>query len=205
MSRPGTRARGAARRRAIVEAALTLLGRGGSGAVTHRSVAAEADVPLAATTYYFATKDELILDAFALAMTDDVSALGAVTPVAGDDPPTVPQVAAWLVSLFTELADDRSTRLVLFELEVEAARRTELAPLSRAWTDAYVRAVSPTLARLGSTDPERDAWIVVTALAGMELELLASGERDAEAVLLPAVERLLAALASAPEVRPAPR
>jgi TetR/AcrR family transcriptional regulator, regulator of biofilm formation and stress response len=195
LSRPGTRARGAARRRAIVEAALTLLGRGGSGAVTHRSVAAEADVPLAATTYYFATKDELVVDAFALAMTEDVAALGAIEPLEADDPPTVPQVAAWLVSyLLTDLADDRATRLVLFELEVEAARRPELAPLSRAWTDAYVRAVSPTLARLGSTDPDRDGWIVVTALAGMELELLASGERDAEAVLLPAVERLLGAL-----------
>src|SRR5687767_5003123 len=66
---PGVSARGAARRRAIVEAALALLGRGGSGAVTHRAVANEAGVPLAATTYYFATKTELVLDAFALAMT----------------------------------------------------------------------------------------------------------------------------------------
>ena len=178
-----------------MEAALTLLGRGGSGAVTHRAVAAEADVPLAATTYYFETKDELVLDAFALAMTEDVAALGAAEPLQGDDPPTVPQVAAWLVEfLLSDLADDRATRLVLFELEVEAARRPELAPLSRAWTGAYVRAVSPTLARLGSTDPERDAWIVVTALAGMELELLASGERDAESVLLHSIERLLTAL-----------
>ena len=191
------RPRGAARRRAIVHAALDLLGHGGSGAVTHRSVAAAAGVPLAATTYYFTTKDELVLDAFALAMTEDVTALGAVEPpAAGDVPPTVPQVAAWLVSLLlTDAHADRAARLVLFELEVEAARRPELAPLSRAWTEAYVRVVSPTLARLGSTDAERDAWIVVTALAGMELELLASGERDAEAVLLPAVERLLEALA----------
>ena len=137
-----------------------------------------------------------MLDAFALAMTEDVTALGAVEPPRGDVPPTVPQVAAWLVSLLlTDTHADRAARLVLFELEVEAARRPELAPLSRAWTEAYVRVVSPTLARLGSTDAERDAWIVVTALAGMELELLASGERDAEAVLLPAVERLLEALA----------
>jgi DNA-binding transcriptional regulator YbjK len=197
VTRPGVRARGAARRRSIVEAALALLGRGGSGAVTHRSVAAEAGVPLAATTYYFETKDELVLDAFALAMTEDVAALGAVAPLAGDDPATVPQVAAWLVSLVLTASrdDDRAERLVLFELEVEAARRRELAALSRAWTSAYVSVVTPVLERLGCADPERDAWIVVTALTGMELELLASGERDAEAVLLPAVERLLEALA----------
>lgn len=195
MTRPGVRPRGAARRRAIVEAALTLLGRGGSGAVTHRSVAAEADVPLAATTYYFRTKDEIVLDAFALAMTEDVAALGAVEPLEADGPPTVPQVAAWLASiLLPDFEDDRTARLVLLELEIEAARRPELAPMSRAWTDAYVRTAAPALECLGSCDPERDAWIVVTALEGMKLELLASGERDPESVLLPAIERLLGAL-----------
>jgi len=195
LTRPGVRARGAARRRAIVEAALTLLGRGGSGAVTHRSVAAEADVPLAATTYYFRTKDEIVLDAFALAMTEDVAALGAVEPLEADGPPTVPQVAAWLASiLLPDFEDDRTARLVLLELEIEAARRPELAPMSRAWTDAYVRTVAPALEHLGSRDPEHDAWIVVTALEGMKLELLASGERDPESVLLPAIERLLGAL-----------
>ena len=199
MTQPGVRARGAARRRAIVEAALALLGRGGSGAVTHRAVANEAGVPLAATTYYFATKSELVLDAFALAMTEDVTALGAAEPLAGDDPPTVPQVAAWLASLLLgDFQDGRSTQLVLFELELEAARRPELAPMSRAWTAAYVRAVAPALARLGCREPERDAWIVVTALEGMSFELLASGERDAEAVLLPAIERLLEALVAWP-------
>ena len=206
MTSPGVRARGAARRRAIVEAALTLLGRGGSGAITHRSVAAEADVPLAATTYYFRTKDEIVLDAFALAMTEDVAALGAMEPLAGDELPTVRQAAAWLASmLLFDFEDDRAARLVLYELELEAARRPELAPMSRAWTDAYVRAVSPALERLGSRDSERDAWIVVTALEGMKLELLASGERDPESVLLPAIERLLGALvATRPQVTSSP-
>jgi TetR/AcrR family transcriptional regulator, regulator of biofilm formation and stress response len=195
VTRPGVRARGAARRRSIVDATLTLLGRGGSGAVTHRSVAAEAGVPLAATTYYFRTKDELVLEAFALAMTEDVAALGAAAPLATDDPPTVPHVAAWLAALLvSDPSADRRAQLGLFELELEAARRPELAPLSRAWTEAYVRAVAPALALLGSSAPERDAWIVVTAAEGMNLELLASGERDAEAVLLPAIERLLDAL-----------
>lgn len=206
MTRPGVRARGAARRRVIVEAALTLLGRGGSGAVTHRSVAAEADVPLAATTYYFRTKDEIVLDAFALAMTEDVAALGAIEPLVGDQPPTLQQAAAWLGSiLLLDFDEDRDARLVLYELELEAARRPELAPMSRAWTDAYVRVVAPALERLGSRDSDRDAWIVVTALEGMKLELLASGERDPETVLLPAIERLLGALVgTVPQVTSSP-
>jgi len=44
---------GPARRRSILEATVRLLVRGGLAGVTHRAVAREADVPLAATTYYF--------------------------------------------------------------------------------------------------------------------------------------------------------
>lgn len=197
MTSPGVRPRGAARRRSIVEAALTLLGRGGSGAVTHRAVAAEAGVPLAATTYYFATKDDLVLEAFALAMTEDVAALGAVAPLPGEDPLSPADAAAWLEPVLVgDLGDDHETRLVLLELELEAARRPELAPLSRAWTDAYVRAIAPALERLGSPDPERDAWIVLGAAEGMKLELLASGEPRPLDAVRPALERLLASLAA---------
>jgi DNA-binding transcriptional regulator YbjK len=194
---PGDRPRGAARREAIVDAALTLLGRGGSGAVTHRAVASEAEVPLAATTYYFETKDELVLEAFALARSRDVAALEASGRPGASACPTVEELAAWLVAQFLPRGDDaRCAQLVLYELELEAARRPELAELSRTWTDAYVAALAPVVAELGARDPERDAWIVVTALEGISLELLASGVHQPE-VARPYVERLLAALTGA--------
>lgn len=161
-------------------------------------MAAEAGVPLAATTYYFKTKSELVVDAFALAMTEDVAALGGATPLATGSSDDVAEVAAWLGSiLLSDLETDRAYQLVLFELELEAARRPELSALSRAWTDAYVRVVAPVLAGLGSPEPERDAWIVVTALEGMSLDQLATGGRDRDAVPA-AVERLLRALISPP-------
>lgn len=194
MTPPGDRPRGAARRQAIVDAALTLLGRGGSGAVTHRAVATEAGVPLAATTYYFETKDELVLEAFALARSRDVAALEASGRPGGSPTATVEQLASWLVDQFLPRGDDaRCAQLVLYELELEAARRPELAELSRTWTDAYVAALAPVLKELGARDPEREAWLVVTALEGISLELLASGVHDPQASL-PFVERLLRAL-----------
>ncbi len=170
------------------------MGREGAGAITHRAVATEADVPLAATTYYFRTKSELVVEAFALAMTEDVAALGAAEALDPSQSKDLGAVATWLSTLLlSDVAAERTAQLVLFELELEAARRPELAPLARAWTDAYVRAVAPVLERLGSAEPERDAWIVVTALEGMSLDLLASGERDRDTVQA-AVERLLQAL-----------
>ncbi|KRD37345.1 hypothetical protein ASE27_08155 [Oerskovia sp. Root918] len=57
---PRRQARGTQRRDRIVSAAAELILRDGPAAVTHRSVAAQADVPLAATTYYFTGLDDLL-------------------------------------------------------------------------------------------------------------------------------------------------
>lgn len=54
------------RRLAILEAALRVVVRDGVRGVRHRAVAAEADVPLSATTYYFKDIHDLLADAFTL-------------------------------------------------------------------------------------------------------------------------------------------
>ena len=55
-----TTPKGERRRRALVEAAAELLLEGGFEAVRHRSVATRADLPLASTTYYFDSLEDLI-------------------------------------------------------------------------------------------------------------------------------------------------
>jgi DNA-binding transcriptional regulator YbjK len=52
--------KGERRRQALVEAAISLLVEGGFDAVRHRAVADRAGLPLASTTYYFDSLDELI-------------------------------------------------------------------------------------------------------------------------------------------------
>ena len=52
--------KGERRRYALVRAAADLLCEGGFEAVTHRAVAERAGLPLASTTYYFSSLDELI-------------------------------------------------------------------------------------------------------------------------------------------------
>lgn len=56
-------AKGERRRYALVRAAADLLCEGGFEAVSHRAVAERADLPLASTTYYFASLDELVENA----------------------------------------------------------------------------------------------------------------------------------------------
>lgn len=62
----GRVARGVRTRDAIVDAAIALLRDDGAAAVTHRTVAARAGTSLAATTYHFATLDDLLVVAFEL-------------------------------------------------------------------------------------------------------------------------------------------
>ena len=62
----GRVARGTRTREAIVDATIALVREQGAGAVTHRSVAARAGTSLAATTYHFATLDDLLVVAFEL-------------------------------------------------------------------------------------------------------------------------------------------
>jgi DNA-binding transcriptional regulator YbjK len=56
----GTTPKGERRRQALVEAAAELLVEGGFDAIRHRAVAERAGLPLASTTYYFESLDELV-------------------------------------------------------------------------------------------------------------------------------------------------
>ncbi|GAA3108232.1 hypothetical protein GCM10020254_62710 [Streptomyces goshikiensis] len=51
------------RRQRIIDAAIRVVGAKGIAGLSHRSVAAEADVPLGSTTYHFKTLDELLVAA----------------------------------------------------------------------------------------------------------------------------------------------
>jgi DNA-binding transcriptional regulator YbjK len=55
--------KGARRRHALVSAAAELLCEGGFEAVRHRAVARRAGLPLASTTYYFSSLDDLLVQA----------------------------------------------------------------------------------------------------------------------------------------------
>ncbi|HEY8581738.1 MAG TPA: TetR family transcriptional regulator [Capillimicrobium sp.] len=163
--------RGEARRQAMLDAALALVARGGPRAVTHRAVATEAGVPLAATTYYFTSRDDLVAQALMLCAERDVARL------ADRD----------LQDLLAEdLESEREELLASYELWLEAARNPALRPTARKVTDTYVEA-----ARAMARD-DVDAQLMVAALEGLTLEVLVGGLEAAEART--AFARLLAAL-----------
>lgn len=192
------RARGEIRRRRLLSAVLAIVSRDGVGAVTHRRVAAEAGLPLAATTYYFATREALLAEALEQLVSEDIAQLTRDTPAYLADPLTPATLAARLTASVSEwLHGDRSTLLTQYEISLQSVRQPDLAAALRSWTQAYILAFAPALERLGSDDPQRDSWIVLSAVGGMVLDERAAPEPDfASLVLLPALERLIGRLTS---------
>jgi DNA-binding transcriptional regulator YbjK len=126
--------KGERRRQALVEAAAELLVERGFDAVRHRAVAERAELPLASTTYYFDSLDELVTAA--------VEHHGRTELVRGtallDALPTQPRGLDAVVDLVLDQllgppGGDRDAELVLLRYErlVATFRRPYLAPLMR--------------------------------------------------------------------------
>ena len=190
------RPRGAARREALLQAVLRIVGDVGPDAVTHRRVAEVAGLPLASTTYWFASKEELLAAALELAANRDVSRLRArAADLAGRADATDAAVALILDPLDEGLRTSRGSLVAAYTLWLEAARRPRLRAVAQAWTDAYVDAVGDLLERAGSRDPAGDARLLVAAADGLLMEELARG---GSSDLSPDLRRLATALIRKP-------
>jgi TetR/AcrR family transcriptional regulator, regulator of biofilm formation and stress response len=172
------RPRGAARRDALLEAVLKIVGEVGADAVTHRRVAEVADLPLASTTYYFESKEHLLTAALELAAERDIARLHEFSVDAGDGAdPLELAVAAVLDPIDETLPARRGSMIATYALLLEAARRPPLRAIVRRWTDAYLVAIGRLLEAAGSTAPAADAELLIAAADGLVIEQLATGDR----------------------------
>ena len=170
MSGPG---RGARRREEILRATLRIVGERGVDAVTHRAVAEEAGVPLAATTYYFASKDDLLEQALLLAAREEVArAEKLLGRVEASDPEG--WVAALAAFMAAETKAARTARTARFELALEAGRRPALQRVMRDQQRALLELAEMGLRSADSPDPPADASILLAALAGLDMIQLAT-------------------------------
>lgn len=118
------------RRRRIVDAAARVIAARGIAGLSHRSVAAEADVPLGSTTYHFRTLDDLLEAALRQAGDDFAESLrerGAF----GD---TGVDLATELAEVTGEwLGRERSRVELEYELYLAALRRPALRAVAARW------------------------------------------------------------------------
>ncbi len=191
------RVRGAARREALIEAVLRIVMAVGIDAVTHRRVAEEAELPLASTTYYFKSKEELLAAALELAAERDTRRLLAHTSAILGSERLRPQAAieaavdAITVPLEEGLKQGRGSLAATYALLLEGARRPEIQQVAAHWTEAYLLALGQLLERGGSSHPRADAELLLGAADGLIVDQLASGT---SLDLRPRLRRLAAAL-----------
>ena len=193
--KPGeTTDKGRARRTAILEAALTVVARDGTGAVTHRAVAKAARVPLAATTYYFASRDDLLIEAFRYLTAERIAALDVALAAVPERMSAEVAAAGWAHALAENLRADARVVSEL-ELHLEASRRPELRAVHARWEGKAMDYFTAAMRAMGSRKPAADAALVLAVLTGLEIGEVVNPTPHAERDLLaPLLRRLLHAL-----------
>jgi DNA-binding transcriptional regulator YbjK len=186
--------RGEARRAAITEAALAVIARVGPDGLTHRLVAAEAGLPLAATTYWFASKEDMVRAALQHAAERDLEHVEALR---GASRAWTKATLAGHLAAFVEesCTARRDSAVVDCALWVEALRRPDLQPVAQRWVEAYTDVLGEVLRNAGAPGTPDDAELLGAAIDGMiSHELVAPGPFDRAAVTA-RLERLVSALA----------
>ncbi|MFK0266222.1 TetR/AcrR family transcriptional regulator [Streptomyces angustmyceticus] len=155
------------RRQRIIDAAIAVVGERGIAGLSHRSVAAAADVPLGSTTYHFATLDELLVAA--LRQSNVVCLAGFARWVDGIDPaaPLAEEVARLVEDTLT---GDRRRMELEYELYLAALRHEAVRPIAAECLDEMVRLLGQ---RIGDL---RTARTVVALTDGLVLQHLLTGQ-----------------------------
>lgn len=198
VSAPVRSEHGAERRGKILDATVRLLTREGLGAVTHRAVAREADVPLAATTYYFDSKDDLLSEALQRLVTHEVELLSTRAGELGDTITSPSGLAAALADVLTARDEqDRRMLLAKFEVYLEAARRPALREPVARWIATFEGLAEGALGAAGAADPKRSAPLLVAAIDGLLTHALTRGiEVDSGASVQEHLEAVIGRLAT---------
>jgi DNA-binding transcriptional regulator YbjK len=165
------RASGERRIKQILDAAVQVVGRGGSAALTHRAVADLAGIPLGSTTYYFKDRDDLMRRAMQYAVDIEAERLAAIVDDV-DGGLTVNRSVELLTAMFFDKTiADPLYDLALFEMFLEATRNPAFRDLTRAWsqmiavlTDRVLPPTDPAIPRGAAVQ------IVATLIDGLMLE-----------------------------------
>lgn len=214
--RKAFRAKSEQRRLQILEATLRIAVKDGIRAIKHRSVAKEAGVPLASTTYYFKDIDELINDAFILfaeKSQESIDRFYTMINLVLDGTPKEAMVRGGagrealvrrlggIVSahLAEQLVSRREVVLAEHVFLMEALRDPGLSVLARKYHESWVSGVEGLLERLGSAFPRQDANMLVSVGLGLGYDGLLYHEDFEPRVLTESVERLLSFVLGLPQ------
>ena len=183
------------RRQVILDAAMRIVVRDGVRAVRHRAVAAEAGVPLSATTYYFKDIDDLLTDTFAQYVersaafmaklwVNNEGLLREMVVSSDGSPPARSKLADDIARLMADyvhrqLISRREHLMAEQTFRQEALLNPRLAELVRAHQQILLQGTRQLFEVLGSREPQEDAKVLTAIIGRMEYQGLLN---DAEPV-----------------------
>ena len=194
------------RRQQILDADMRILIRDGVRAVRHRAVAAEAQVPLSATTYYFKDIDDLLTDAFAQYVERSAAYMAKLWThteallrdmLARNDGSAeararlADEIARMTVDYVRHQLQTRRDQLIAeHAFRLEALINPRLAPLVTAHQQILLQGSAQFLEVMGSAQPLVDAQVLTGIIGRMEYQGLLEGPRpDADDEMLAIVTR----------------
>jgi len=189
--------KGERRRQALVEAAADLILEGGIEAVRHRAVATRAGLPLASTTYYFDSLDDLVACAVHFNGERELEAMRARVRDIEELPRSLEGTADLIVDLLIGPGegDDRLERERLisrYERCVATARYPELRAVQARMREQVDELLTDLLERCGRAVHTRDVRRLVAVVDGAVLGGLGESDPDpralARGILLDVVE-----------------
>ena len=162
--------------------------------MTHRRVAAEAEVALSSTTWHFATKTDILEAALRWTARHEVDRIGAIADRLGhtdfDPAAWAEELGDWLIE---QLTTEREIAVALYRLQVELLGSAGALEVHREWGEGLLAVGERVLERSPTATPDLDVRLIVAALDGLRMGILNSGEQDLE-WLRHAVRRQLQAL-----------
>ena len=144
--------------------------------MAHRAVAARAGVPLAATTYYFSSLDELVEAALASLVDTWLARAQAVADALPDGVVDARALARAVVAVVLGGAErDDATVLVTYERYLQAGRSPRLRSVVTAYGARLDALVLEVLRRSAPATDETTVRRLLAALDGTALRALAEG------------------------------
>jgi DNA-binding transcriptional regulator YbjK len=199
---PRRQQRGRERRDAIVDATVAILEAEGLEGITHRRVADTAGVPLAATTYYFTSKDDLMQAAMGRLINREAAVFGQIAAaVTTGGSMTVEDGVEALIDYHRYLLRERRlAQFAEFELYLRMARTNPGAEELRGWPQAFREVAVVALEALGARDPQRDGHALVALIHGLILHALTAPDPDrfADDVMAPVLRAWFTQVLDAP-------
>ena len=184
------------RREQLIEATIAVLRSAGAEGVTTRSVAAEAEAPLASIHYTFGSLDDLVIAAFERLIDEVSRRITDGLDVAAGYGPCIVAVMQRVAGLL----DDERYGVLLRDLNPTGDRRVE-ALEERYYRLAHdlVDAIASAQRREPALPRPQLARLIMAAIDGVVLQFAASGDIDMARDDLAAFGRILAAAAERPD------